>query len=42
MNVSTGDVERFSARLMKLKSRLWVHGNKDAEREALRTDAAVV
>lgn len=27
---------------MKLKSRLCVHGNKDVERETIRTDAAVV
>lgn len=29
-------------RKLKLKSRLCVHGNKDVERESMRTDAAVV
>ncbi len=28
--------------MLKLKSRLCVHGNKDHERESMRTDAAVV
>ena len=34
--------EGKSVKRLKLKSRLCVHGNKDAERDSLRTDAAVV
>lgn len=42
VKVSTEDVEGVPSRVMKHKSSLCVQGNKDAEREALRTDAAVV
>lgn len=42
IKVDHDTIDGKEVRRLKLKSRLCVHGNKDSERESMRTDAAVV